>query len=142
MGKPVTFRGFAGKLQEAAEYVQRVFDEAIEKRIEELTEEEGGKRRLKTVTVTVDGRDHDVALLQIMSPKRLYPESLKVKFTTTMTLDGDGDAQITGHCGLLKRGVEMDVEMEFRSGDQLEVVELVRERLNKDLAEKLQQQGG
>lgn len=142
MGKPVTFRGFAGKLQEAAEYVQRVFDDAIQKRIEELTEEVDGKRRLKTVTVAVDGHDHDVALLQIMSPKRLYPEALKFKFTTTMTMDDDGEAQMTGHCGLLKRGVEMDVEMEFRAGDQLEAVELVRERLNKELAEKLQQQGG
>ena len=139
MARGVDFKDFASKFQEAAAHVIREFDDAARARLEELTDTDGpdGKRRLRSVTVVVGGKEHEVTLLQLMSPKRLTPDRMKIRFKTTVSIDGDG-VRMTGHCGLLKKGVDLDVEMEFRADDQLEAVELVRERLNRDLAAMLE----
>ena len=133
-----TLQEFITKIGEAGVEASQACEDFARDRLESLCDkDEKGAWIPKTVSVKIGKSVVDLPLLTLMSPQRIDLEELKVKFKTTVHLAKDGNANVTGHFGLLKRGVEVEAEITFKAQDSVEAIELLRETVNRKLSERL-----
>lgn len=91
----------------------------------------------KTVRVNAAGRAVDVPLLSIAQTPATRFDTMQMGFSASVDVTRDGETTVSNHCRLLKKSVEVDVQMTFKAADPPEGLELVRDRLNRDLSDAL-----
>ena len=138
-----TLEEFISRIGEAGVEASKACEEQARKRIESLCDiDSDGNLIPKTISIQVGDEMIKVPLLSLIAPTRVDIESLKVRFQTTVQIDNSGKPNISSHIGLLKRGVKVDAEIVFKADDSVEAVELLRDRTNKILSQKLEAAGG
>ena len=132
-----TLQEFISRMGQAGIEASKACEEYGRKRLEDLCTKEGDKFVPKIAKIRVGERDIEVPLICLMAPTRVDIEEFKVAFKTSVELDKDGQAKMSGHVGLLKKSLEVDAEIIFKVQDSVEGVELIREKLDKRLSEEL-----
>ena len=130
---PITLGEFAQKLGEAGVLASRACEQYAEQRIQDAFEDGAPKTR----TLKLYGQEIEIPEIALVSERRLDVDTLDFQFEATVSLDEDGSPRLASHIGLLKRGVKVKANISFKAGDSLESLELMRERVNRELSEQL-----
>lgn len=91
----------------------------------------------KTIDIQIGDRKTPVPEISLLNPPQLGMEEMSIEFGVTVNVDGEEDITMHNTYNLFKKGVAVDVKMTFKSQDSPEGLELLREKLNKDLSESL-----
>ena len=102
----------------------------------EFFDEKDGEHTAKTVTVKAGGQDVKVPLLSIAQPASVRFGDMKLKFAAAVDITKVG-AAVHNHEGLMKKAIEVEVELSFESQEPPEGFELIRDRFNRDLDQAL-----
>ena len=107
------------------------------KHLMEFFDQEEGVLRPRTVKFETGGRTITVPLFALAQPSGVRFSRMQMQFSASVDVSRDGEANVHNHKGLLKRTVDVDVTLEFDATDNAEAIELIRERLNRELSRNL-----
>ena len=108
------------------------------KHLMEFFDQEGEVLRPRTVTFETGGRTITVPLIALAQPSGVRFSRMQMQFSASVDVSRDGEASVHNHKGLLKHTVEVDVTLEFDAAENAEAIELIRERLNRELSRNLE----
>lgn len=128
---------FARKLGEAGVLASRACEDYAKNRIEESFEEVDDKLIPKVRKVHIYGQEIEIPEIALVSERRLDVDTLTFDFEATVSLDDSGTPRMENHLGILKRGVKVKAHVAFKAGSSLESLELMRERVNREISDKL-----
>ena len=112
--------------EESKEYLMAMFHE-----------DEEGTLTPKMVNVNIAGEVIETPLITLTPAANVSFEDMSLGFRASLDIEKDGTAVMNNHKDLLKRSVDVDVKMRFRSKEPPEGIELLRERLNQQLSQDL-----
>lgn len=100
-------------------------------------EDEDGTLIPKMVKLKMPSGIVEVPQVTLMSPVRVDLDQVEYEFETTVSLGKDGCPNVLGHTGLIRKGVKVKAKVKFGAHENLESIELIRERCNKKLSTEL-----
>ena len=89
------------------------------------------------VTTTIGTQRINVPLLTLTPTANVGFQNMRMCFKASVDIESDGTAIVHNHKDLLKRSVDVDVDMTFVAKDPPEGFELLREKLNNQLSQEL-----
>lgn len=134
---PITLGEFAQKLGEAGILAARACEHYAQQRIEDAFEDDNGALVPKTKRIRLYGQEIDVPEVTLISERRVDVDRMNFEFEATVTLDDTGKPMLANHVGLLRRGVKVKAQVSFKAEDSLESLELIRERVNREVSQQL-----
>ena len=90
----------------------------------------------KMVSMNLNGREVEIPLIVLVNPPSLRLSKTDMDFAVSVNIDADGIC-MHNHLNLLQRGIKVTIRMEFEGTDRPEGLELIREKLNRDLSDLL-----
>ena len=130
---------FISRIGEAGVEASKACEAYHRERLAELCDkDDDGNLIPRTLSIKVGEHTVEVPLISLMTPTRVDIERLNVKFKTTIYLDDHGAASLSGHIGLLKRGVGVSANVTFKAAEPLEAIEILREKANKILNDTIE----
>ena len=96
-----------------------------------------GEYKPKLVKLELQGVQIEVPKMTLMPPSDVRFHSMKMAFAAAVDVEKDGTATLFNHLNLFQRTVDVKVAMEFRCTTPPEGFELIREKLQRDLAHEL-----
>ena len=134
----ITIGEFAQKLGEAGVLASQACEDYAAQRIDDAFErDDDGDLVPKVRRVHIYGQELEIPEIALISERRMDVDALTFDFEATVTMDDTGTPRIANHTGLLKRGVKVKARIMFKAGDSLESLELMRERVNREISDKL-----
>ena len=130
-----TFAHFCTAIAEAAVTVsQRLAKAGQSQHLDGYKADDSGELHPVTQTVIIAGTTVQVPEVCLKSPQALQLESMEMEFD--LTIDSATGA-LHNHIRLLKKATTVRVRLKLRSEDLPEGVELLRDKLNKQLSHQL-----
>ena len=96
----------------------------------------------ETIPLTLEGVETQVPVIALTNPPQLGMDEMSLEFGASVNIDSEEEICMHNHYDLLNKGINVDIKMVFKSQDSPEGLELVRDKLNKELSENLQTPGG
>ena len=134
--KPITLAEFATQLGQAGIDASRACEDYALKRLQAASDEKDGVLVPHMRKIQIYGRVLEIPEIVLLAQQRLDVQELEFEFEATITM-GSKSPHISNHNGVLKNGMKMKSRILFRATDSLEIIELLRERINRDTAEAL-----
>ena len=134
---PVTLGEFAKQLGEAGITAAKACEEYALQRLKEVCDEgPNGELIPKVRIIEIFGQKVEIPEVAFLSPFRLDVDTLDFEFDATVLL-GERGPVMAGHLGLLRKGVRVKAKIGFKAGDSLESLEILRERVNRQISDEL-----
>ena len=133
----ITIGEFAQKLGEAGIQASKACEGYADHRLDDAFDKgDDGVLVPKTRRIRILDQEIDIPTVALLSERRIDVDTLDFEFEATVEMDGE-HPRMVNHVGLFRRGVKIKAKVSFKAGDSLEALELIRERVNRDIAEKL-----
>ena len=100
-------------------------------------DKENGGMTPKMVYANLNGQLIEIPLLTLTPAANVGFKEMRMSFKASLDIESDGTAIVHNHKDLLKRSVDVDVDMTFVTKDPPEGFELLREKLNNQLSQAL-----
>ena len=128
---------FLAKFAKAGGYAAQAAARESREHMMELFEERDGELHAKSVKVKVGDIDVDVPLISLTGVSSVIMRSMALKFAGSIDMTTEGEATMQGHSGLFKKAIDCEVVLKFDGTGSPEGMELIRDKLNKELSSKL-----